>query len=105
MELIRRFSLIFVFGIMGTILAFGFWYSNTPEQQTAEYQRELLANKTMSILDNPNVTCQQIQELRTQSVQSYSWESDPFHYDYVKDHARDLWNAKNCGNHWGWFES
>lgn len=74
---------------------------------TPEYVSKLqgIANSTMKTLDSKNLTCQQIQDLRIAHTKATTWEKDPLHYDYVFDHARDLWNIKSCGVKWGWFEN
>lgn len=69
----------------------------------SDYQQ--LGKQTEKILADSGVSCQQIQDMRTLHIQVTDQWKDPLYWKSNFDTARDLWNAKNCGNHWGWFES
>lgn len=99
--------------IVGVMLAFLFLfviptlndYSKHIPTQDQINQIQQLEKQTEKTLADPNVTCLQIGNMRQSHVQAKSEHEDPLYWTSNFDTARDLWNAKNCGNHWGWFES
>ena len=94
------FGLLFYFYFLSPILNN---YENDQKLHQNDYQS--LGKQTEKTLSDSNVTCEQIQNMRQLHVQvTDSWK-DPLYWKSNFDTARDLWNAKNCGNHWGWFES
>lgn len=89
------------------------WYSTmtsyTPANETIANQHALeqqqLFASVQKTLNDPNVTCEQIQQYRQEHVQNINTYKDPLAGSINFDLDRDLWNSKNCGVHWGWFES
>jgi len=75
------------------------------QEHLNEYHK--LTNQTRSILSSKDVTCLQIQDLREESLYANNWWEKPISSSLdsnLMGEARDLWNVKNCGTHWGWFE-
>lgn len=102
------FALIFLVFLAGVTYLVMFPIS-TPANQELEHQHSIqeqqLFQSVQKTLNDPNVTCQQIQLYRQQHVQIKEWYNDPLGATTNFDLDRDLWNSKNCGVHWGWFES
>lgn len=73
-----------------------------PKYVAKEKADEIFANQTRAILDNATVTCDQLIHLRVANAQGSLQVS--LNGMGIYDKVRSLYNAKNCGAHWGWFE-
>lgn len=108
-ELIKDFMLEHVIAIsiilfiVLIILLINF-YVTSPENIKNAKIRDLNHNQTRTIILNPKVTCQQIEDLRTRHFQALTWETDPLFYGSDLGLSETLWNNKNCGHVLGWFD-
>lgn len=80
------------------------YFLNSPIEIKNYKIRELNHNKTTIILQNPKVTCEQIEDLRVRHFQSMNWETDPLFFSNNLELSKSLWNNKNCGHVLGWFD-
>jgi hypothetical protein len=89
----------FIIGIMGVLLLFG-WYLRSDDFKTMTHDWAVQKNNTNAIIQNPNVSCGQLIQLRIDNSQDRInlWSMG------LLDNVRDLYNAKGCGNHWEFWE-
>jgi len=84
---------------IAAIFALSIFYS--PDTQQEIKHQQLLYNQTKAIIEDPNVSCDQLIKLRIANAQGkYSLEGQGY-----LNQIRDLYNAKNCGQHWGYWEN
>lgn len=93
-DIIRVF-MFFILAIIFVCLFYIYLMPSLVEHQQVLDQGDKIALK---VLNSTSASCDDLTKLRVSHIQGLEFHS------YLVDQLRDLYNAKGCGTHWGWFE-
>src|SRR5690242_13981903 len=102
MDIHEKQTLIIIGIVIGVSTSLGtYWIIN--DLIPFENKKQEIYDNTFKILNNTNVSCSQLIDLRLKHISDFHQSSfdDPLSSPVLLDLDRDLYNAKNCGPHWG----
>lgn len=82
-------------------LYFGFSYLNSDDYKNTLHRIVIEKNLVNKTISNPTITCDELIKMRIDNSQGHI---DLFDTGLLNK-VRDLYNAKSCGVHWGFWES
>lgn len=97
---IKLISAVVILIVIGLIAYFALSYFGSDTYKNDVKNYELKVNQTKSIVNDPNISCKTLIELRVNDTQ----KKIDLEGLGLLSQVRDLYNAKSCGTHWGWFE-
>lgn len=89
------FLIVFIF-----IWYFAVNYFTSSDYINSVKAYEIKVNETKKIVNDPSISCKTLIDLRVNDTQ----KKIDLEALGLLSQVRDIYNAKSCGTHWGWFE-